>query len=222
MRRVTFFLLLFTIVTAAAARQPVITFGKPLPVKRFVGPAERSAIQIQVRPLYVNGKLREFTTGEPHEVTDRIFVVRHAYRLNDQLPEDAKPSWRWQLGTWLIIDRQKGSIRKLTLPHFDPFYSAASWYRDYVGYCGISDEGDKVLAVVAQIGQKKPLVNKELGEARAEEVPESECARPKWQRDPIRVTFEPRDRAPVTFDLGSVAGAPAAQPATAQRAQPHN
>ncbi len=41
---------------------------------------------MKVRALYVDGKLKEFVTGEMHEVTDRLFVVRRAYRLNNNLP----------------------------------------------------------------------------------------------------------------------------------------
>ena len=36
-----------------------------------------------------------------------------------------------------------------------------SWFRDYVAYCGVSDTGEKLSAVVMQIGRKKPLLKKE-------------------------------------------------------------
>ena len=63
---------------------------------------------------YVDAKLREFTMGEPHDVTDRIFVVRRAYRVNDWLPDDPKsvPKWRWQRSGWLLVDRQTALARE--------------------------------------------------------------------------------------------------------------
>src|SRR5438874_5686612 len=97
----------FTLIVAvsASAKTHVITLGKWLPVRMFVGPSEESTIPLQVRPIYVDTKIKEFTTGEPHDVTDRLFVIRRAYRLNDLLPDDGKtqPRWRWQRGGWLLV-----------------------------------------------------------------------------------------------------------------------
>ncbi len=197
------FLLLTLLNTAAAASKPhVLSFGKAMPVKLFVGPAEDKSLDMTVRPLYVDGRLREFTTGDAHDVTDRLFVLRRAYRVNDRLPEDSRnPRWRWQRGNWLSVDRETGRISELKLPEFDPFYSDVSWYRDYAAYCGISDSGEKVFAVVAQLGRKKPVVRKEIGAARQGDMPDSECASPKWQRQPARVTFSPKDRPELSFEI---------------------
>lgn len=190
---------------AATAPRHKIHFGGWMTVKFFVGPSQTEGRQIQVRALYVDSKLREFTTGEPHEVTDQIFVVRRAYRLNDALPEDEPkkvPNWRWQRGGWLLVDRNTGRVSPLkNLAEFDPYYSNATWYRDYVAYCGVSQDGEKLYAVITQIGLKKPLVLKELGPAHTKEEPDSQCALPKWQRDPMRVTFEPAGSAPSTFQV---------------------
>ena len=178
---------------AGAATQHFLTFGKWMPVKWYAGAQESKVEALKVRPLYVDGKLKEFTLGEPHEITDRLMVVRRSFRLNDQLPEDAKrvPQWKWQRGGWLLVDRSTGKVSQLTLPEFDFFYSAASWYRDYVAYCGMSDDGGKVYAIVAQLGRKKPLVKKELGAALQSDIPDSQCAVPTWQRQPTRVNFTP-------------------------------
>ena len=121
----------------AAPRQHVITFGQWMRVKLFIGPEENKVEEMKVRTLVVDGKLREFVTGDPHDVTDRVFVARRAYRLNDALPEDGKlrPEWKWQRGGWVMVDRSSGRVSQLNLPDFDPFYSTASWYRDYVAYC---------------------------------------------------------------------------------------
>src|ERR1700721_4204128 len=52
---------------------------------------------LDIRALLVDGVLKEWTTGEAHDVTDRSFVVRRAMRLNDALPGDqsaaAKEHW---------------------------------------------------------------------------------------------------------------------------------
>ena len=42
--------------------------------------------ELKIRALLVDGQLKEWTTGESHDVTDRSFVVRRALRLNDALP----------------------------------------------------------------------------------------------------------------------------------------
>jgi hypothetical protein len=186
--------------TAAAPKSHVINFGAAIQVPWFVGAGES---KLTVRPLYVDNKLKEFTTGDPRDITDRSFVVRQVYRVNDQLPFDSKqtPKWKWQRGGWLLVDRPTGRVTELRLPDFDPFYSTATWYRDYVAYCGLSGDADKVYAVVAQVGVKKPLVRQELGRPHGDAMPDSECEAPTWQRRPVRVTFVPKEGAPVTFAI---------------------
>ncbi len=186
---------------AATAKQHVIVFGKPLPVKLFTAPEK--SVPMEVRSLYVDGKLREFTVGEQHDVTDRLFVVRRAYRVNDWLPEDeGKPhKWNWQRGGWMLVDRDTGRISQVSLPFFDPFYSVASWYRDYAAYCGLSDDAQKLYAVVVQLGSRKPVLRRDLGAAKGGDQPDSECAAPQWQRQPMRVTFQPTAGQKLTFTV---------------------
>lgn len=203
---------------AAAPKEHVIVFGKWLPVKLFVGPNEDYSVDMKIRPLYVDGRLKEFTTGEPYDITDRQFVVRRAYRLNDWLPEDMEEAaaaaagkrtghrFKWQRGGWLLVDRSTGRISQVRLPEFDPFYSTASWYRDYVAYCGISDDGEKLYAVVVQLARKKPVVHAPLRAASGGDLPDSECAAPQWQRQPVRVTFEPGGGQKITFAIRGHAG----------------
>jgi hypothetical protein len=113
---------------------------------------------IKIRALLVDGRVKEYALGVPHEVTERLFLVRRAFRVNDSLPEDSGPRWRWQGGGWLLMDRVTGHISPVNLPDFDVFYSAASWYRDYVAYCGVADDGKKMDAIVAQISRRKPAL----------------------------------------------------------------
>src|SRR3954470_9114417 len=193
--------LLVMLAVGAFAKTHVISFGKTMNVQWFVTPEKSQSIT--VRPLYVDGKLREFTTGDLHEVTDSAFVVRRAYRINDYLPQDEKkvPNWKWQRGDWLLVNRRTGNVSSVNLPEFDPFYSVVSWYRDYAAYCGIAEDGTKISAMVAQLGTKKPVLRKLIGAAKAGETPDSECPAPKWQRDPMRVTFEPAGAQAISFDV---------------------
>ncbi|MGH9523153.1 MAG: hypothetical protein ACRD3E_11545 [Terriglobales bacterium] len=210
MRALISFLIAAALVAPAAAANPhVIAFGKPLPVKMFIGPDQQKSIDMKIRSLYVDGKIREFTIGDPHDVTDRIFVVRRAYRVNDWLPEDegTNHKWKWQRGGWLMVDRETGRVSQLTLPEFDPFFSVATWYRDYVAYCGANDDMTHLYAVVMQLGNKKPVLHRDLGAPANSAIPDSECAPPEWQRGPVRVTFAPDSGQKTTFAIrGHVAG----------------
>ena len=97
----------------AVPKQHVVSFGKWMPVKLFLGPNEDKSLDIRIRSLYVDGRLREFVTGDPHDITERLFVVRRAYRLNDWLPSDEGTAhkWKWQRGGWLLVDRDTGRVR---------------------------------------------------------------------------------------------------------------
>jgi len=178
---------------ASASKPHVVALGKATTVKLFIGAAEDQTIDIMVRPLYVDTKLKEYTTGDTHDITDREFVVRRAYRINDALPDDPGKSskWLWQRGGWLLVNRVSGKIALVKLPDFDPFYSEVSWYRDYAAYCGITSSGEHAVAVVAEIGGRKPLFHKELGKPGMGASPQSDCALPHWERKPARVTFSP-------------------------------
>jgi hypothetical protein len=174
-------------------------------------------LDLKVRPLFVDARLREYTTGPPHEMTDRLFVVRRAFRVNDALPgENANANasasgnananangarWQWQRGGWLLVDRVTGRVSQLSLPEFDPFYSTASWYRDYIAYCGVSEDGKKLYAVVAQVGRRKPVLKKDVGEPSGHDDPDSECPPPVWERNPMRVTFQPGENQKLVFSI---------------------
>jgi hypothetical protein len=139
--------------------------------------------QLRVRQLWIDETLKEYTSGPVHSITDRVFVIRRAYRVNDALPEnkDRKPRWIWRLGGWISVDRSTGHVAQLTLPVFDAETSEASWYRDYAAYCGTSEDGSQTYLVIWQFGKKKPLLRKEF--------PGAGCPAPLWERSPSRVTF---------------------------------
>lgn len=196
--RVAWLLVLLSTVAAAAPRRHPVGFGKWMTV-RLAGSAGEPATQMRVRPLFVDGRLREYTLGESHEVTDRLLVVQQADRLNDALAGERGPRWKWQRGGWLLVERASGRVRRLSLPDFNPSASQASWYRDYAAYCGASKE-DGRYAVVVQLGRRKPLLRQKMA---------SGCAAPEWQRDPSRVTFAQADGEKRTFEVQGAAADPA-------------
>ncbi len=190
--KLTLAILILSVSAGAASKPHVVSLGKPTPVKFFLAPTEEKTLTINVRPLFLDTKLKEYTAGPTHDVTDRLFVVRRAFRVNDSLPGESatQPRWLWQRGDWLLVDRTTGRISQIKLPDFDPYYSDVSWYRDYAAYCGVADDGERVFAIVAQISVRKPLYKKQL-EKLGGEFPDSICEAPLWQRQPARVTFTP-------------------------------
>jgi hypothetical protein len=94
-----------------------------------------------------------------------------------------------------------GRISSIALPEFDPYYSVTTWYRDYAAYCGVSDDGKKLSAIVFQVGRRKPVLKKSLGETGGDDTPDSECPAPVWERRPVRVTFEPDEDQKTTYSI---------------------
>jgi len=183
----------FAVHSDAAAKPHALSFGAWITVKWNTEPDPSKPLTLKIRPLLVDGRVREYVLGSPHDVTDRLFVVRRAFRLNDSLPEDSgAPRWQWQRGGWILVDRTTGRISPLILPEFDALYSLAAWYRDYAAYCGVSDDGKKIDLFVIQLGRRRPVLKKPLvSDGLPDDAPpDSACAAPLWQRTPTRVTFE--------------------------------
>ncbi|HEX3986732.1 MAG TPA: hypothetical protein VHX13_09010 [Acidobacteriaceae bacterium] len=178
----------------AARREPYSMQGDP-------AGALPGETELKVRPLVVDGKVKEWTTGETHDVTERSFAVRRAVRLNDALPSDKAARWVWQRGPWLLVDRTSGKVSALHLPDFDPAVSEAVWFRDYAAYCGVTASGKQLLAVVAQVEARRPLLAKKLGAWDPADHPAPVCASAVWQRDPLKVTFQSAGAAAVSYDL---------------------
>ncbi len=210
-----FMLFLFVASNISAATNHVIAFGKwnTVPyVADSAGSPQNKALTLKIRPLLVDGQVKEFTFGPTHDVTDRILVVQRAFRINDNLPQDppAVPHWQWQQGGWLLVDRVTGHISPVNLPDFDAASSVVSWYRDYAAYWGTSDDG-KVYAVVAEINHRKPVVKMLPGGKPARNGQDSggadcRCPTPEWQRSPPRVTFEVNPSAKRTYVIRGHAG----------------
>ena len=185
---------------AAPPKTHTISFGKWMAVQ-WPDATGKKLLSLKVRALFVDARLKEYTTGTAHDLTERLFAVRRVFRVNDALPDENVVRWQWQRGGWLLVDRASGKTTQLSLPEFDPFYSTASWYRDYVAYCGVSEDGKKLYAVVAQVGRRKPVLKKLLGEPDGDDAPDSECPAPTWERAPARVTFQPDDTQKLVFSI---------------------
>jgi hypothetical protein len=217
-----------SVVLGAVVKRPYSKAGDP-------AGAAAGENELKIRALLVDGVLKEWTTGEAHDVTDRSFVVRRVIKLNDTLPGDKpadKPGdkstpadklehWVWQRGPWLLVDRVTGHIAILKLPDYDPGVSQASWFRDYAAYCGVTVSGKSLYAVVAQVAARKPVLAKRLAAFDPNSHADPVCGAPEWQREPLRVTFHPTGKDAVSFDIvpgsavlvedaGDEAGTPAA------------
>lgn len=182
----------------AASKPHVVALGKWTTIK-WEPDNGGGALDIKVRPLFVDGKNKEFTIGPAHDVTDRTFVVQRMFRVNDSLPQESGPTrWRWEKGGWLLVDRVSGRVQQVMLPEFDATQSQASWFRDFAAYCGTSDDGQKTFAVIVQLGRRRPLLRKALAETNHEG-----CAAPAWQRNPVRVTFDTKSDPKLTFTVSN-------------------
>ena len=204
-------------VQAAPRKVHTVVLGatRKVPYSKAGDPAGAAAGEdaLKIRALLVDGVLKEWTTGDAHNVTDRSFVVRRAIKLNDALPTDnpneksasAASRWVWQRGPWLLVDRVTGHTIALKLPDYDPGVSQVSWFRDYGAYCGVTPSGKSLYAVVAQVAARKAVLAKKLAafdsSAAAESHPDQVCGQPEWQREPLRITFHPAGKDPVGFDI---------------------
>lgn len=199
-----FCLALLPAAVQAAPKTHVIAFGKWMSVPWLPGSTGNDKpLALKIRPLIVDGRVKEYMIGSPHDVTERLFVVLRAFRVNDSLPDESGTRWQWQRGGWMLVDRTTGRVSPINLPEFDAVYSVASWYRDYVAYCGVTDDGKKISAIVVQLGRRKPVLNKPLSNDAVPEnaAPDSVCPAPAWQRDPVRLSFEPTGGAKQTFAI---------------------
>ena len=211
-------ILLVAASSAGAQEKPAARFAKPPKIHVVelgavrkvpytppdVTPDERNedTTTLRVRPLMVDDRQREWTTGEIHEVTDRSFAVRRALRLNDTLPGDKTERWIWQPGPWLLVDRVTGRITALHLPDFDPVVSNVVWYRDYAAYCGVKMSVKSGLNVVVwELGARRPAVSQQIGPWPQPNHFIPVCAPAEWQRTPMRVKIRPTGGEALTFDV---------------------
>jgi hypothetical protein len=159
--------------------------------------------ELKIRALMVDSVLKEWTTGEAHDVTDRSFAVRRVIKMNDTLPGEKLGHWVWQRGPWVLVDRVTGKISAIKLPDYDPGVSQVAWFRDYAAYCGVTASGKSLYAVVMQVGAKKAVLSRKLAGFDPEKAASPVCAPSEWQREPLRVTFHPAGKDAATFDVAA-------------------
>jgi len=85
--------LCFTAASMAQGRPPQTKKAKKPPKTHTVVLGKWSMVRLEqkkgpdkrvrVRPLLVDDRLKEYAAGLTHDVTDQMFVVRRAYRIND-------------------------------------------------------------------------------------------------------------------------------------------
>lgn len=190
------------VVVLGAARKVPWTPSHAIAGTGDAGAQSSDAPTMKVRALTVDGRQKEWTTGESHDVTDRSFTIRRAMRLNDALPGDTTARWSWQAGPWLLVDRSTGHITALHLPDFDNEVSEAVWFRDYAAYCGVAETAKGGLfAIVAQLGARRAVVQQLIGKWPQAAPPVPVCKAAVWQREPTRVTLQPTGAAAMTFDV---------------------
>jgi hypothetical protein len=162
---------------------------------------------LKIRALFVDTRQREWTLGDPHDVTDRSFTIRRALHINDRLPTESADRWVWQPGPWLLVDRATGRVSALHLPDFDPVVSDVVWFRDFAAFCGTAQTAKGGLfAQVAQIGVRRPIVHKQIGPWPQPNRTFPVCKPAVWERQPMRVTLQPIGGEPSTFSVvGSAA-----------------
>ncbi len=188
-----------TVGLGAVKRVPHSTIGDPADASARGAAATEN--DLKIRPIVVDGQLKEWTTGEAHDITDRSFAIRRVLHLNDTLPTDAREHWVWQRGSWIVVDRTSGRVTALHLPDYDPSVSEIIWFRDYAAYCGLPSAGKSLYAVVAQVGARRPILAKKISSWSIDDHPSPACAASAWQREPLRVSFNPTGAAQVSFDL---------------------
>jgi hypothetical protein len=121
--------LVLTSIAQGTNKPHVITLGKWRAVKSFAGPDETQVVARKVRPLYGDGRVKEFALGLPHDVTVRLFVVRRAFRLNDALSEESEFNLTLAMGARQMAAgrlRLRACSTDHPGPEFDSYYSTAS------------------------------------------------------------------------------------------------
>ena len=206
--RFTPFLLLALPAGAAGPKVHTVALGPVRRVPYVAADVSREARQdeaatLRVRQLVVDGKVREWTTGDQHDVTDRSFVTRRVLHVNDALPAEKAGRWVWQPGPWLLVDRVSGRVTALHLPDFDNSLSEVTWYRDYAAYCGLHStaKGTGLTVEVWQIGARRAALQRAVAPWPQPERMRPVCAPAIWQREPMRVTLQPAGGDPLVFEV---------------------
>jgi hypothetical protein len=160
---------LFSLLAICTLAAPAFAKG-PKPHTAIVGktrlvywtPTDDAAtrLSLQIRPLFIDGRRKEWVIGDVHDVTDHSFVMLQVQHVNDALPGDKTPHFIWQTGNWLLVERNTGHISPLRFTGYDPALSGLSWFRDYAAFCSLSTTGKALYAEVVELGSHKPVARR--------------------------------------------------------------
>jgi hypothetical protein len=153
-------------------------------------------LALTIRPLLIDGRRKEWTTGAAHEITDHTFAVLQALNINDALPTDKSPHFIWQTGAWLLIDRSTGHITPLKIPAYDSSLTGISWYRDLAAYCSVSPAGKTLSAEVFLIGSRKAAARKRVSAWPLPELPPLAAPSEAPAPNPLAPAVRPRPAVP--------------------------
>jgi len=84
-------------------------------------PTHGQSSSTQSPPLFVDTRLKEYTTGAPHDLTTVSSWCGAPSALTTPCSRNTA-HWQWQRGGWLLVDRLTGRVSQLNLPEFDPYY----------------------------------------------------------------------------------------------------
>src|SRR5215472_9969166 len=103
---------LLLVAAAVASQSHVVGWGPWMSVTLTSGQ------QLKVRSVLIDGRVKEYSTGEKHQVLETLWVVRRVSRLNSALPNESpnRPRWTWQLDGWMSVNSATGRIGELSLP----------------------------------------------------------------------------------------------------------
>ena len=165
---------------------------------------DNKPLTLKIRPILVDAHVKDFSLGPAHDVTDHLFVVRRALPCQRQSSPGIHLAPALAMATRGMASRRpphRPYFPQSIFPELNAVYSVASWYRDYAAYCGVSEDGKKIYAIVAQLNKSKPVLKKSLN---GQTIPEdatadSVCPAPAWQRSPARDPSSRQARPKQTF-----------------------
>jgi len=158
----------------AVVKPHVIRFGKRTTVKWLAGADEDRPVDLKIRALYVDTRLKEYTTRAPPEVTDRLFLVQPVFPPERQLARRAR--WNASLAVaagWMPSGRSgyRGPVAPIALPEFDPFLFERQLVSRLHRVLWRVGRWQEVVCIVAQLARRKPSRRKRWAKPRATMCP---------------------------------------------------
>jgi hypothetical protein len=163
------------------------------------------SLDLKVRGLYVDGRMKESMLGASHDVTARTFVVCRTFRENDNLPtETVSPRWIWQRGGWRTVDRVSGHISSIAMPEFDHLLLGVQLVSGLSPTAGSRTTAKAVRhRILDGTSQKNFSASRMKMTCRIRK-----CPPPTWERRPARVIFEADQDHKASYVVRGTLGGP--------------